>query len=76
MEAVGLLCRSEKPLEDEEVVTVLLVNLPESYSGFVTALEGRDETDLTIEYITGKILDEYEKNWNNEPTKEIFDTAL
>lgn len=27
----------------------------------VTALEGRDERDLTVEYVTGKILDEYQR---------------
>lgn len=37
------------------------MSLPESYSGLVTALEGRDEKDLTVEYVTGKILDEYQR---------------
>ena len=41
MEVVGLLHGSGKPLEDEEVVAVMLVSLPESYSDLVTALEGR-----------------------------------
>lgn len=45
MEVVGLLCGSGKPLEDEEVVTVLLVSLSESYSGLATALEGQNVTD-------------------------------
>lgn len=54
MEVVGLLRGSGKPLEDEEVVAVLLVSLSESYSGIVTALEGRNETDVTVQYVTGK----------------------
>lgn len=61
MSVVGLLRGSGKPLEDEEIVAVLLVSLPEAYSGLVTALEGRDERDLTVEYVTGKILDEYQR---------------
>jgi len=61
MEVVSLLRGSGKPLEEEEIVAVLLVSLPESYSGLVTALEGRDEADLTIEYVTGKMLDEYQR---------------
>ena len=65
MEVVGLLRGSGKPLEDEEVVAVLLVSLPESYSGLVTALEGRDETALNVEYVTGKILDEYQRRIEN-----------
>ncbi|RLU18528.1 hypothetical protein DMN91_008885 [Ooceraea biroi] len=75
MEVVSLLRGSGKPLEDEEVVAGLLVSLPESYSGLVTALEGRDESDLTIEYVTGKIIDEYQRrietgdsNTNNSET--------
>jgi len=59
MEVVSLL--RGRPLEDEEIVAVLLVSLPESYSGLVTALEGRDEVDLTVEYVTGKMLDKYQR---------------
>lgn len=44
---------------------VLLVSLPESYSGLVTALKGRQEGDLTIEYVTGKMLDKYQRRTEN-----------
>ncbi|CDW59818.1 retrovirus pol polyprotein, partial [Trichuris trichiura] len=40
-------------------------SLPETYSGLVTALEGRDEADLTVEYVTGKLLDEYQRRLEN-----------
>lgn len=53
MEVVGLLRGSGKPIEDEEIVVVLLVSLPESYSGLVTALEERQESDFMVEYVTG-----------------------
>lgn len=61
MNKVELLRGSGKLLDDEEVVAVLLTSLPESYSGLVTALEGREEKNLTVEYVTGKILDEYRR---------------
>lgn len=61
MELVGLLRGSGRPLENDEIVAVLLVSLPEAYSGLVTALEGRDEADLTVEYVTGKMIDEYQR---------------
>lgn len=70
MEVVGLLRGSGKPLEDEEIVAVLLVSLPESYAGLVTALEGRDEADLTVEYVTGKMLDEYQRRIENGESNE------
>ena len=37
------------------------MSLPESYSDLVTTLEGRDETNLIIECVIGKILDEYHR---------------
>ncbi|XP_067216875.1 uncharacterized protein [Linepithema humile] len=70
MEVVGLLRGSGKPLEDEEIVAVLLVSLPETYSGLVTALEGRNEADLTIEYVTGKMLDEYQRRTESGESSE------
>lgn len=49
---------------------MLLVSLPESYSGLITALEGRQEADLTVEYVTGKMLDEYQRRAENMETDE------
>uniref|UniRef100_A0A5S6Q5G8 DUF4219 domain-containing protein n=1 Tax=Trichuris muris TaxID=70415 RepID=A0A5S6Q5G8_TRIMR len=40
-------------------VAALLNSLPESYSGLVIALEGRNETELTLDYVCGRIQDEY-----------------
>ncbi|KRY42309.1 Retrovirus-related Pol polyprotein from transposon TNT 1-94 [Trichinella spiralis] len=48
-----------KNIEDEDLVAIMLCSLPDSYSALVTALEGRDEADLTVEYVSGKLLDEY-----------------
>jgi len=76
MEVVGLLRGSGKPLEDEEIVAVLLVSLPETYSGLVTALEGRDEADLTIEYVTGKMLDEYQRRIESGESEKNSEVAL
>uniref|UniRef100_A0A5S6QBD6 Uncharacterized protein n=1 Tax=Trichuris muris TaxID=70415 RepID=A0A5S6QBD6_TRIMR len=30
-------------------------------TGLVTALEGREEADLSVEYVTGKMMDEYQR---------------
>ncbi|KRX12468.1 Retrovirus-related Pol polyprotein from transposon TNT 1-94 [Trichinella nelsoni] len=50
-----------KNIEDEDLVAIMLCSLPDSYSALVTALEGRDEADLTVEYVSGKLLDEYQR---------------
>ncbi|KHJ41275.1 zinc knuckle [Trichuris suis] len=61
LEVVELLKGAGTEITTGELVAVLLCSLPESYSGLVTALEGRDEADLTVEYLTGKVLDEYQR---------------
>ena len=44
--------------------------LPESYSGLVTALEGKDEVNLIIECVTEKILDEYQRRIESDELNE------
>uniref|UniRef100_A0A5S6PZB4 DUF4219 domain-containing protein n=1 Tax=Trichuris muris TaxID=70415 RepID=A0A5S6PZB4_TRIMR len=61
LEVVELLKGAGTEISTGELVAVLLCSLPESYSGLVTALEGRDEADLSIKYVTGKMLDEYQR---------------
>ncbi|KFD46347.1 hypothetical protein M513_12763 [Trichuris suis] len=46
-------------------VAALLNSLPESYSGLVIALEGRDEADLTVDYLCGRTQDEYTRRIEN-----------
>ncbi|KFD61466.1 hypothetical protein M514_04357 [Trichuris suis] len=65
LEVVELLHGAGTEIGNGELVAVLLCSLPESYSGLVTALEGRDEADLSVEYVTGKMLDEYQRRVEN-----------
>lgn len=76
MEVVGLLRGSGKPLEEEEIVAVLLISLPETFSGLVTSLEGRDEKDLTVEYVTGKMLDEFQRQEERKYFNDVNESAL
>ncbi|KAG7191189.1 hypothetical protein KM043_013984 [Ampulex compressa] len=61
---------SGEPLEDEEIITVFLVSLRESYSRLVTVFEDRDKRDLTVEYVTRKILNEYQRRIEASATNE------
>lgn len=47
------------------VVAMILSSLPESYSGLITALESRPEEDLRLEFIKGKLMDEWRRRIEN-----------
>jgi hypothetical protein len=61
LEIVNQLRSLGKELTEEDVVAALLCSLPESYSTLVTALEGRAEDDLTVDYTRSKLSDEYNR---------------
>ena len=42
-------------------VYVILSSLPEDYNVLVTSLESMSERDLTLEYLTGRLLEEEDK---------------
>lgn len=58
---VHRLARMNESLKEHLVVAILLSSLPESYSPLVTALEGRPEEDLKLDYVKGKLLDEWRR---------------
>lgn len=60
-ESVHRLTRMGEPLKEHLVVAIVLSSLPESYNPLVTALEGRPEEDLKLEYVKGKLLDEWRR---------------
>ncbi len=49
-------------LEEVFRVVIILASLPDNYDTLVTALEARDEKDLTLSYVKSKLLDESSKN--------------
>lgn len=60
-ELVHRLARMGESLKEHLVVAILLSSLPESYNPLVTALEGRPEEDLKLDYIKGKLLDDWRR---------------
>lgn len=48
-------------LRDNNVAALLLCSIPESYGSLITALEARPEAELTLEYVKGKLIDEYNR---------------
>lgn len=60
-EFVHRLARLGEALKEHLVVAIILSSLPESYNPLVTALEGRPEEDLKLDYVKGKLLDEWRR---------------
>lgn len=50
-----------EPLKECLLVAIILSSLSDSYDGLITALESRPEAELTLEFIQGKLLDEWRK---------------
>src|SRR6218665_3214967 len=50
-------------VSDQQVATLLLCGLPDGYE---TALEARDEDELTLEYVKDKLVDAYKRKKDSE----------
>lgn len=68
LEAMG------ESLAEHLVVAMILSSLPEKYNTLITALESRPEEDLKLEFIKGKLIDEYKRN--HEMFKADEDLAM
>uniref|UniRef100_A0A5S6R2Q3 Retrovirus-related Pol polyprotein from transposon TNT 1-94 n=1 Tax=Trichuris muris TaxID=70415 RepID=A0A5S6R2Q3_TRIMR len=76
LEIVAQLREMGKNTEDDDLVAVMLCSLPDSYSALITDLEGRDEADLTVEYVSDKLLDENQRRVENSSDQSSSETAL
>lgn len=75
-ELVHRLSRMKEPLKEHLVVAILLSSLPESYNPLVTALEGRPEEDLKLEYVKGKLLDEWRRKTENQMPENALEKVM
>lgn len=57
-------------LEEHWIVAILLSSLPNSYNPLITALEGHPEADMNMEYVKGKLLDEWRRRCENDAEED------
>lgn len=77
MELVDKLSAMGEVLNNQLIVAMLLSSLPDSYGTLITALESRDEKELTMELVKAKLLDEYGRRKGVSKTRdEESDTAM
>ena len=57
----------EVPVREEDIVMTLLESLPTSYEFLITALETMPTKELTMEYVTARLMHEMSKRKEKEP---------
>jgi hypothetical protein len=60
----------EVPLRDEDTVMTLLESLPPSYEYLITALETKTREELTIDYVTARLIHQVSKRKEKDPRNE------
>ena len=62
-------------IQDFHIAALLLSGLPDSYETLVTALDARPDDELTLEYVKGKLVDEYRRR-SDSSTSDKPESAL
>lgn len=75
LELVNQLRCLGKELRDNNVVALLMYSLPESYGSLIT-LEARPETELTLEYVKDKLIDDNRRSENTVENNLLTESAL
>ena len=74
-ELAGRLEAVEATITEEDQVATLLCSLPESYGSLITALESRAD-DLSLEFVTARLLHEEQKRKENLSSFDGGENAL
>lgn len=65
LELVERLSGVGEVIKDFHVAALLLGGLPDNYASLVTALDTRPDNELTLEYVKGKLIDEFKRKGAN-----------
>lgn len=75
LNSVDQLAALGETLKDKMIIALILCSLPESYNTLITALETRNEDELTVELVKSKLLDEDSRRRNTKDMDEREDKA-
>ena len=74
LEVVDRLRGIGEDIRDFHVAALLLSGLPDSYETLVTALDARPDDELTLEYVKGKLVDEYRRKSGGATSESALKT--
>ena len=63
-------------MKDKLKASLLLSSLPDSYSGLITSLETRNETDFTADFVKERVIDEYKRRKEGQGSESSSEAAL
>lgn len=63
-------------LEDLDIVCHLLITLPNTYDALVTAIETMDQSLITLDFVKGRLIDEYNKRKGPDSKGKVIASAM
>jgi hypothetical protein len=63
-------------VDDEDIILVLTMGLPDSYDTFVVALDSTDSSALTLDYVIGRLLNEESRKIPTSTREAAFRTDV
>ena len=63
-------------MDDNQFVSIIMTSVGEEYDNLITALDCRNEEELTLDLVKCKLLDEYERKSKNHEESEQTSSAF
>lgn len=70
MEYYDELCEIGHVIDEQQLVSIILTSVGDDYDHLVTALDCRNENELTLDMVKCKLMDEYDRKTKNENKEE------
>lgn len=64
------LCQLGEKIDEKLKAALLLSSIPDSYSALISSLESKSEDEFTLDFVKGRLMDEFKRRKNNESGPE------